>query len=79
MGDLEKLVERAIKIVADEAWGIAFMGNCPAPVCLAIEALSDDPERCRNLVESILEPVQFGLGEPPTSDDACKMPPHLAD
>jgi len=37
------LIEWTIKMVADEAWSIAAHGHAPDAVCLAIEALSDDP------------------------------------
>lgn len=46
-------IARVVKIVADEAWEIAVMGKAPPDVCLAIEALSDDPETCSRLADTI--------------------------
>lgn len=51
-------IKRIILFVADEAWEIASNGGAPAEVCLAIEALSDDPKRCATLVAAIREDLQ---------------------
>jgi hypothetical protein len=52
----EALIRRAIKLTADYAWGIAFKGKAAPEICLAIECLSDDPERNEKLVAEILQP-----------------------
>lgn len=46
-------IQHIIRIVADEAWKIAFAGSSPPAVCLAIEDLSDDPIRRAGLVATI--------------------------
>ena len=46
-------VERVINIVADRAWQIAAEGGAPPEVCLEIEALSDDPATCANVVAEV--------------------------
>lgn len=57
-------IRRVILFVADETWEIASTGNAPPEVCLAIEALSDDPERCEKLVAAIK--ADFAIdGQPP--------------
>lgn len=52
--DIEAAVMYAIKIVADEAWGIAYEAACDPKVCLAIEKLSDDPEISQKLADVAL-------------------------
>jgi hypothetical protein len=51
--DIDTIIRRAILFVADEAWGIAFEGQASSDVCLAIEALSDDPTECERLMAAI--------------------------
>lgn len=46
-------IKRVILFVADEAWEIAANGGSSPEVCLAIEALSDDPDTCARLVAEI--------------------------
>jgi hypothetical protein len=50
----EDLAERAIRYTADRAWNIAFHGGAPDEVCLGIEALSDDPAICAEIVAEVL-------------------------
>jgi N-acetyl-gamma-glutamylphosphate reductase len=40
---MEAAIKAAILATADRAWKIAADGCCADAVCLAIEALSDDP------------------------------------
>lgn len=49
----DKQIEHIIRRVADEAWEIASIGGATPAVCLAIEALSDDPETRAKLLAKL--------------------------
>jgi hypothetical protein len=51
---LREVVERAVLYTADRTWGIAYRGKAPDEVALAIEALSDDPVVCAEIVAEIM-------------------------
>lgn len=55
--DIEDAVRRAILFTADEAWEIACNGDAPPATCRLIEALSDDPETCDQLVAAIMKDI----------------------
>jgi hypothetical protein len=48
-------IRLVIKIVADEAWGIAYLNEPGRSVCLRIEDLSDDPVTRDKLIAKIKE------------------------
>ena len=56
----EAEIKRVILFVANEAWEIAAKGNASAEVCLAIEALSDDPQTCEELIKKIKADFNYG-------------------
>lgn len=53
-------IKFVILCVADRAWDIASAGNALPEVLLAIESLSDDPEKVTEIIAEVRNPSSFG-------------------